>query len=205
LQTVVFPMPAPVVFLDKDDTLIENIPYNVDPARIRLLPGAREGLKSLSSAGWRIAIASNQSGVARGFFPEEAIIGVEARLRELLTEFGVDLAGFFYCPHHPEGCVEPYAIPCDCRKPAPGLLVNAAKTLNADPNHCWMVGDSPTDVEAGHRAGCRTILLASNSKPPAVACAIRPDIVVADMEAAAAAILDYDSEQPDLLTPLDGR
>ena len=108
------------MFLDKDGTIIENVPYNVNPERIRLNPGAEEGLNRLHRAGYLLFVVSNQAGVARGYFPESALQGVEARLRELLAAFGVPLAGFTYCPHHPEGSVEGLSMVCDCRKPAPG-------------------------------------------------------------------------------------
>ncbi len=154
-------MSAPVVFLDKDGTLVENIPYNVDPSRISLRPGAGPALSALHRAGWRLALVSNQSGVARGLFPEAALVVVEARLRDLLQEYAIPLAGFFYCPHHPDGTVPGYARDCGCRKPAPGLILTAARSLEVNPTDCWMVGDSMIDVEAGRRAGCRTILVGS--------------------------------------------
>src|SRR5437773_11255948 len=103
------------VFLDKDGTLVEDVPYNVDPDRIRLTPGAVAGLFALHAAGYRLVVVSNQSGVARGFFPESALRGVEGRLRELLADAGIPLAGFYYCPHHPQGCVAGLASGCDCR------------------------------------------------------------------------------------------
>jgi histidinol-phosphate phosphatase family protein len=116
------------VFLDKDGTLIENVPYNVDPGRIRLTPGAEEGLRRLHAAGYRLIVISNQSGVARGLFPEEALVAVERRLRGLLAEAGVPLLAFYYCPHHPEGVVPGLAVACACRKPEPGLILRAAET-----------------------------------------------------------------------------
>jgi histidinol-phosphate phosphatase family protein len=150
---------GPVVFLDKDGTLVEDVPYNVDPARLRLAPGAAEGLPRLVAGGFRLAVVSNQSGVARGFFPESSLKGVEAGLRRLLGDIGVSLAGFSYCPHHPQGVVADYAKVCECRKPGPGLILAAARELGADPRECWMVGDILDDVEAGRRAGCRTVLV----------------------------------------------
>src|SRR5579871_1015067 len=105
------------VFLDKDGTLIEDVPYNVDPDRIRLSVGAMEALQTLHDAGYQLVVVSNQSGVARGRFPEAALAEVEKRLRELLAAAGVPLAGFYYCPHHPAGHVAPYAVDCSCRKP----------------------------------------------------------------------------------------
>lgn len=147
------------VFLDKDGTLVEDVPYNVDPALIRLLPGAGEALRALQAAEFALVVVTNQSGVARGLFPESALGGVEARLRELLAREGVTLAGFLACPHHPDGSVPEYARECGCRKPGPGLLRRAAEELNLDLSASWMVGDILNDVEAGQRAGCRTVLL----------------------------------------------
>src|SRR4051794_39180301 len=103
------------IFLDKDGTLIEDVPYNVDPGRIRLAEGAAEGLRSLHAAGFRLIVISNQSGVARGLFAEEALGGVRDRLRQLLADLGVPLDGFYYCPHHPDGAVSRYSMSCACR------------------------------------------------------------------------------------------
>src|SRR5437660_1197232 len=114
-------------FLDKDGTLIDDVPYNVDPALIRLAAGVTEGLPRLHAAGFLVIVVSNQSGVARGLFAEEALGAVRDRLRELLAGLGVPLAGFYYCPHHPGGTVPRYAVPCGCRKPAPGLILDAAR------------------------------------------------------------------------------
>src|SRR5581483_4877145 len=108
------------VFLDKDGTLVDDVPYNVDPERIRLTDGALDGLRRLHAADYLLIVVSNQSGVARGYFEEAALGAVEARLRELLGAAGVPLAGFYYCPHHPDGAVERYAVACACRKPASG-------------------------------------------------------------------------------------
>ena len=104
-------------------------------------------------------VVSNQSGVARGYFPEAALAGVERELRRRMAGFGVELSGFYYCPHHPRGGVPGYAVACDCRKPAPGLLLRAAAELGLDLRRSWLVGDILDDVEAGRRAGCRTVLL----------------------------------------------
>ncbi len=147
------------VFLDKDGTLITDHPYNIDHARIELLPGVVEGLQQLHAAGYALIVVTNQSGVARGLFSEGALAGVEARLRQILLKVGVPLAGFYYCPHHPDGHVAPYAISCGCRKPQPGLLLKAARTHRIDLERSWMIGDILDDVEAGDRAGCGTILI----------------------------------------------
>jgi histidinol-phosphate phosphatase family protein len=147
------------VFLDKDGTLIEDIPYNVDPAAIRLAPGAGEALCRLAAAGYKLLVVTNQSGVARGLFAEAALQGVEARMAALLAEYGAQFDGFYYCPHYPGGAVREYAIECTCRKPAPGLLLRAAAEHGIDLRQSWLIGDILNDVEAGRRAGCRTVLL----------------------------------------------
>lgn len=146
-------------FLDKDGTVIEDVPYNVDPQQIRLLPGVLQGLRLLQNAGYRLVIVSNQSGVALGRFPEAALKDVEHRLRELLMTAGVKLDGFYYCPHHPRGIAACYARDCDCRKPQAGLILRAANELGIDVQKSWMIGDILNDIEAGRRAGCRTILV----------------------------------------------
>lgn len=147
------------VFLDKDGTLIEDVPYNVDPDRIQLTAGAIGGLQQLHQAGYRLIIISNQSGVARGYFAEAALVGVQQRVQQLLAAAGILLAGFYYCPHHPAGVVPQYAIQCQCRKPHPGLLQQAAAEQAIDLSQSWFIGDILHDVEAGRAAGCRTILL----------------------------------------------
>jgi histidinol-phosphate phosphatase family protein len=147
------------VFLDKDGTLVDDVPYNVDPALIRLTRGAGEGLRMLRDGGFRLFVVSNQSGVARGFFAEEALGPVEARVRELLRNEGGEIDAFRWCPHHPEGTVDRYRIACDCRKPRPGMITSLASEHGIDLARSWMIGDTPADVEAGRLAGCRTILV----------------------------------------------
>jgi len=177
---------APVVFFDKDGTLVENVPYNVDPARVTLVEGALEGLQRLQDAGFRIAIVTNQSGVARGYFDEPALAGVEQRMRDLFAAGGVELAAFAYCPHHPDGVVAGYAIECECRKPRAGLITRLAEQLGVDPAECWMVGDILDDIEAGATAGCRTVLVDVGHETEWLREGRRrPDIVVSDVRAAA--------------------
>lgn len=149
----------PAVFVDKDGTLVEDVPYSADPARMVAVPEAVEALGALARAGFAVVVVSNQSGVARGLFPESALAGVRARIAELLAAAGVELAGFYYCPHHPQGRVTRFAMRCPCRKPAPGMLLEAASDLGLDLSASWMVGDILDDVEAGRAAGCRTVLL----------------------------------------------
>jgi D,D-heptose 1,7-bisphosphate phosphatase len=146
------------VFFDKDGTLLEDVPYNVDPQKMQFSTGAEAGLRLLAKE-FRLVVVSNQSGVARGYFPEAALAGVERRLREMLADCGVRLDGFYYCPHHPSAAVANYATNCDCRKPMAGMLLRAARELDINLRRSWLVGDILDDVEAGRRAGCRTVLL----------------------------------------------
>ena len=187
------------VFLDKDGTLIEDVPYNVDPDRMVLTPGAALGLSMLHRAGYQLVVITNQSGVARGYFPELAIAIVESHLRALLATMGVPLAGFYYCPHHPDGTVTPYAIACNCRKPAPGLLLQAAVDLDIDLAQSWFIGDILNDVEAGRIAGCRTILLNNGNETEWIFSPQRlPHYTVSHLVEAAQVIL---SNHADLLQP----
>ena len=188
-------MPDRAVFLDKDGTLVQDVPYNVDPARIELALGVPEGLRRLHAAGYRLLVISNQSGVARGYFPEEALGAVVERMRDLFTEAGVPLDGFYYCPHHPGGSVAAYAVACSCRKPEPGLIFRAASEPSLERRRSWFVGDILNDVEAGRRAGCRTILIANGHETEWILTLDRlPHYVAADLAEAAEAILLADGD-----------
>jgi len=181
------------VFLDKDGTLIEDVPYNVDPLKIRLCAGAVEGVQRLAAAGYELFIVTNQSGVARGYFPESALVAVEKHLRRVLGDFGVAISGFYYCPHHPQGIVEEFAIDCDCRKPRPGLLKKAAQENHIDLFQSWFVGDILNDVEAGNIAGCRTILIDNGNETEWQLSRQRlPHHIVKDLTAAAKVITALD-------------
>ncbi|MEZ5102044.1 MAG: HAD family hydrolase [Thermoleophilia bacterium] len=149
----------PAVFLDKDGTLVENVPYSADPDDLALTPRAGEGLRLLAAAGYALVVVTNQSGVARGRFPESALPPLATALRSLVAHEGATLLDVCWCPHHPDGVVPGYALACSCRKPAPGLLRRAAAVHGLDLDASWLVGDILDDVEAGRRAGCRTILL----------------------------------------------
>lgn len=147
------------IFLDKDGTLIPDIPYNADPDKITLCQDCIGGLKMLLDDGYMLIVVSNQAGIALGYFDEKRFGGVARKLYELLGKEGIRLADLYYCPHHPDGTEPGYAIACDCRKPKPGMLLRAAKEHQLDLTHCWMIGDILNDVEAGNRAGCHTIMI----------------------------------------------
>jgi D-glycero-D-manno-heptose 1,7-bisphosphate phosphatase len=181
------------IFLDKDGTLIKDVPHNVDPGLIELSPRAGEGLHMLQQHGYHLFVITNQPGVAKGLFPEEALGPVEARITELLSTEQVVLDGFYYCPHHPDGTVARYAADCDCRKPMPGLIARAASENRIDLSRSWMVGDILHDVEAGKRAGCGTVLIDNGNETEWHMSPERiPDLVAPDLFEAALAILEQD-------------
>ncbi|NLG98684.1 MAG: HAD family hydrolase [Chloroflexi bacterium] len=184
-------MKHPIVFLDKDGTLVKDEPYNVDPEKIALAAGAAQGLRRLYEAGYRFIVVSNQSGVARGFFSEEALGPVETRLDELLRlSAGAALEAFYYCPHHPEGSIARYAVECGCRKPKPGLLLRAAVERGIRLEDAWMIGDILDDIEAGNRAGCRTILIQNGNETEWLDGSYRsPDFYAGSLDEAAEIIL----------------
>ena len=125
---------------------------NVDPRRVRLAPGARTAIARLAAAGWELAIVTNQSGVARGYFGVEDLGRLRIHLEALVGTAGGRLAGMYACPHLPEGDVARYAVACGCRKPMPGLLLEAADELGLDLGRSWFVGDTWMDVAAGRAA-----------------------------------------------------
>jgi histidinol-phosphate phosphatase family protein len=168
------------VFVDKDGTLLDDVPYNVDPARMRLAAGASEGVAALSGAGFQVFVVSNQPGVALGLFDEERLSQNRSDLEKLLHG---TLSGFYYCPHHAQAG-------CRCRKPSPGLLLRAAREHGVSLRHSWMIGDILDDVEAGRRAGCRTMLVDNGNETEwQLSATRRPDCIVADLSQAAAMIL----------------
>jgi D-glycero-D-manno-heptose 1,7-bisphosphate phosphatase len=138
------------VFIDKDGTLIRDVPYNVDPKNVQLTMGAGRALWRMKNAGYQLIVVSNQSGVARGLFEEKDLLPINRQIQTLLAPYGVKVDAFYYCPHGPDGG-------CECRKPMPGMILRAARDYAVGPQISWMIGDILNDVEAGNRAGCRTI------------------------------------------------
>lgn len=162
----------PVIFLDRDDTLIRRkggLPTGDlgDPDLVELLPGAAEGIAVLKYAGFPLAMVTNQGGVARGKYTLDTVAAVNARVEQLLADIArLPLPVFSAiraCPYHPQGIVPEYTREHPCRKPQPGMLLDAGKELNANFAQSWMIGDAERDVEAGIAAGCRTILVGDGS------------------------------------------
>lgn len=147
------------VFLDRDGTLVHARHYPSRPDHLVLYEGIADALRSLQSAGFRLVVVTNQSGIARGYFTEHDLDAMHTHLRRQLATAGVRLDGIYHCPHHVNGTIARLAVDCDCRKPQPGMLRRAAADLRLDLDRSWLVGDILDDVEAGRRAGCRTILV----------------------------------------------
>jgi D-glycero-D-manno-heptose 1,7-bisphosphate phosphatase len=174
------------VFLDKDGTLIPDIPYNTDTNLISLEPFAAEGLQMLAAQGFELIIITNQPGIARGLISPQQFHAIHMKIRQLLTDQHLNLAGFYYCPHSGEekpGCV--------CRKPASGLIHQAAMENEILLTDSWMIGDILNDVEAGKGAGCRAILIHNGNETEWVRSPLRePDFMVSNLKEAAEIILE---------------
>jgi D-glycero-D-manno-heptose 1,7-bisphosphate phosphatase len=180
------------IFIDKDGTLIHDIPYNVDPDLIALQDNSVDGLKMLCDNGYRLIVVSNQSGIACGYFSEDDLVIVEEKLRSLLKPFGIELSGFYFCPHYANGIIHEYAVDCYCRKPMPGMLLHAAEVNDIDLTNSWMIGDILNDVEAGNRAGCKTILIDNGNETDWVTGELRtPTITCRNINKAADCILNH--------------
>jgi D,D-heptose 1,7-bisphosphate phosphatase len=147
------------VFLDKDGTLVEDRPPNTDTSLVRFYPEVFAALRVLKQAAYALVIVTNQGGVAQGRCEETDVRRMQTYIQRRLADEDLPLAGYYYCPHDAEGIIPPYAVPCECRKPRPGLLLRAAHDLDIDLAQSWMVGDILHDIEAGRWAGCRTVLL----------------------------------------------
>jgi D-glycero-D-manno-heptose 1,7-bisphosphate phosphatase len=174
------------VFLDKDGTLLDDVAFNVDPARMRFARGAGAALTHLASLHSPLIVVSNQAGIARGLFTEAAMPVVENQLKRMFAECGATLTDFYYCPHDPSADSPHYAVACDCRKPLPGMLLRAAREHGLDTTRSWMIGDILDDIEAGQAAGCRTILIDNGNETEWKSSAARtPTYVVSDLEEAA--------------------
>jgi D-glycero-D-manno-heptose 1,7-bisphosphate phosphatase len=193
------------VFLDRDGVINELVyheeqgvvdsPFTVE--QFKPFPWAGDAIKKLSEAGYKVVIVSNQPGIAKGHLSEETFGGIVEKMREELAKQEAFVDGEYYCFHHPEAKVERLKANCECRKPNPGLLLQATKELNIDLSQSWMIGDGLTDVKAGKSAGCRTILL---GKMKCELCRLMdemdasPDFIVPDLLEAARLVVSQQVE-----------
>jgi D-glycero-D-manno-heptose 1,7-bisphosphate phosphatase len=149
----------PAIILDRDGTLCRDVVYMSRFEDFEPLPGVDAALRLLQDEGFRLFVATNQSGVARGMFTLETVERLNAKIRDYFLEKGVNLEDFAVCPHHPEGSVPEYTGDCDCRKPKPGMLLDLARKHDLDLSRSYMVGDMPRDVQAGLAAGAQGVLI----------------------------------------------
>ena len=136
----------PAVFLDRDGTLIPDLGYLSDPSQVKLYGGVPEALRQFRRAGFHLFVVTNQSGVARGFFPESTVKAVHKRLQALLRARGARIDAFFYCPHYREGKIKRYVKVCNCRKPKTGMVRQALRKYSVDLKGSYMVGDKIDDL-----------------------------------------------------------
>ena len=188
---------ARAVFVDRDGVINQLVP---DPVTghpesplavgdVLLVAGAAEGLRALADAGWLLVGVSNQPSAAKGLVSPPELEAIQRRVIELLEAQGAVLDGFELCLHHPEGVVSELTGTCDCRKPAPGMLLRASAALGIDRQASWMVGDTAGDIQAGQAAGCRTILVENPDSAHKRTGDLTPTAVAPDLAAAARLIL----------------
>jgi D-glycero-D-manno-heptose 1,7-bisphosphate phosphatase len=163
-------MAQKAIFLDRDDTLIEDPGYINHPDQVKLIKGVARALVEFKELGYVLIVVSNQSGVARGIVSEEGLAEIHDRLKELLAKEGAFLDQIYYCPFHPDGVIDRYRKESDLRKPKPGMLLTAADEMDIDLGQSWMIGNSDRDIIAGSQAGCSTILI----HPPHHRATLRP-------------------------------
>ncbi len=194
-------MPDKAIFLDRDGTLIEDPGYISNPDQVKLLDGVAEALAEFKALGYKLIVTSNQSGVARGIVTEKTLEETHNRLKQILAEKGGYLDKIYYCPYHPDGVIPKYRKESDWRKPNPGMLLAAADEMDIDLSRSWVIGNSSRDVEAGLRAGCKTILLDNPSHDKKIELGqVNPDYRAVNMKEAVNIIKKHhrSSRQPDV-------
>ncbi|HCR4032456.1 D-glycero-beta-D-manno-heptose 1,7-bisphosphate 7-phosphatase [Morganella morganii] len=184
-------MGIPAVFLDRDGTINADTGYLHEIDDFQFIENAIEAMQAIKQMGYALIIVTNQSGIARGMFTEDQFMHLTEWMDWSLADRGVDLDGIYYCPHHPEGTVEEFRQVCNCRKPAPGMLLDAQKYLKIDMGNSYMVGDKLDDILAGRAAEVGTTVLVRTGKP-----------VTEDAEAAADIVINSIADLPALLKPV---
>ncbi|MBQ9479610.1 MAG: HAD family hydrolase [Selenomonadaceae bacterium] len=146
------------IFFDRDGTINVEVGYLSDFNRFEWIDGAIDAIKFCNRNGYLAIVVTNQSGVARGYYTEADVIELHNRINEELARHGAHIDDFFYCPHHPNGVVERYAVECRCRKPEPKLILDACRKYSVDKSQSIMIGDAQRDVDAAANAGVRGVL-----------------------------------------------
>jgi D-glycero-D-manno-heptose 1,7-bisphosphate phosphatase len=155
------------VFLDRDGTINRYVGFLRDPEEFELLPGVAEAIRKINASGYLCIVVTNQPVIARGEVSVAGLAGIHNKMETLLGMEGAYIDGLYYCPHHPhkgyEGEIPELKIDCDCRKPKPGMLLQAAEDFHIDLDRSWMIGDGENDVLAGKNAGCQTALIRTDA------------------------------------------
>ncbi len=149
-------MAGMAVFLDRDGTIARDVHYCCRVEDFEILPTVPEAIRLLKEHGFKVAVVTNQSGVARGYFTDETLFQIHQYMEDELAKYGARIDAVYYCPHHPDDG-------CQCRKPKPALLLRAAEEMGIDLTRSYIVGDSEMDVKAGKAASCRTVLVTTGS------------------------------------------
>jgi len=183
------------LFLDRDGVIVEDIHELVRPEQLRVIDGAPEAIVQARARGRAVVVVTNQPVVARGLLGEDALQAIHAALGAMLATCGAHIDRFYYCPHHPRATLDCYRVVCACRKPRPGMLEQAARDLGIDLGGSVMIGDRISDVAAGARAGCKTVLVESGMhlappiESPDGPIAATPDFTCRDLRSAVAWVL----------------
>lgn len=147
------------IFFDRDGVLNVDVIDLHELEKFQWIDGAIDAIKLCNERGFLVVVITNQSGIARGIFTKDDVKKIHSHMQTELEKVGAHIDAFYYCPHHPNGTVEPYAKVCDCRKPKPGLILRACKDLDIDPAKSVMIGDKPRDIESGKNAGVTSSIL----------------------------------------------
>lgn len=189
------------IFLDRDGVIIEDVNLLTQRNQVSICKGIPEALKVFNASGYQLFVVSNQTVVARGLATEQDVVELNSFIGELLfKKSGCKIKRFYYCLHHPEATLPEYRIKCECRKPRPGMLLQAAKEYNLNLSASFMIGDRVSDIIAGHRAGCTTILVETgmHQAQPIVSdemdLSVKPAYVCADLYEASRLILNLDTD-----------
>jgi D-glycero-D-manno-heptose 1,7-bisphosphate phosphatase len=177
------------VFLDRDGTINEEVGYMDSLEKLKIIPASYEAVKLINLSGMKAVVISNQAGVARGFFTEDFVHVVNNHLLADLQKNGASIDKFYYCPHHPEDGKGKYLQSCNCRKPSPGMLLQAAQELNIDLANSYFVGDRFIDMETAKKVGAKGILVKTgygedlllDDGPDAATPENKPDFIAADI------------------------
>ena len=152
------------IFLDRDGVINFDTGYTHKIEDLKFISNSIEGLRLMQDKGYQLIIVTNQAGIAKGIYSEKEYVAFRNEMHNQLREYGIIIDKEYFCPHHKEGIIEKYKIDCNCRKPKTGMLEQAAKDFNLDLKKCWMIGDTPSDVQAGKNAGCRAIQVMSGKE-----------------------------------------